>query len=106
MKHALGKHAFQEENFVDAALREVHEKAGADEVNDNHGYIKTYLYRLEMTPKDAPEWLDILADFRASIDKHVREEEGLIYPPFRQKMTAEQSRKLTLAMNREGFKLA
>lgn len=106
LKHALGKHAFQEENVIYPALREVHEEAEADELNDDHGYIKTYLYRLEMMPKDSPEWLNILADFRALLDKHVREEEDEIYPPFHQKMTAEQNRKLTLTMNKEGFKLA
>ncbi len=106
LKHALGKHAFQEENVIYPALREVHEEAEADELNDDHGYIKTYLYKLEITPKDSPEWLGILAEFRTLIDKHVREEEDVIYPPFHQKMTEEQNRKLTLTMNKEGFKLA
>lgn len=106
LKHALGKHAFQEENVIYPALREVHEEAEADELNDDHGYIKTYMYRLEITPKDLPEWLSILAEFRTLLDKHVREEEDVIYPPFHQKMTAEQNRKLTLMLNKEGFKLA
>ena len=106
LKHALGKHAFQEENVIYPALREVHEEAEADELNDDHGYIKTYLYKLEITPKDSPEWLGILAEFRTLIDKHVREEEDVIYPPFHQKMTEEQNRKLTLMLNKEGFKLA
>ncbi len=106
LKHALGKHSFQEENVIYPALREVHEEAEADELNDDHGYIKTYLYKLETTPKDSPEWLSILAEFRTLLDKHVREEEDVIYPPFHQKMTEEQNRKLTLMLNKEGFKLA
>ncbi len=106
LKHALGKHAFQEENVIYPALREVHEQAEADELNDDHGYIKTYLYKLEITPKDSPEWLSIVAEFRGLLDKHIREEEDVIYPPFHQKMTAEQNRKLMLMMNKEGFKLA
>ena len=106
LKHALGKHALQEENVIYPALRGAHEETEADALNDDHGYIKTYLYQLEMTPRDSPEWLTILAEFRTLIDRHVREEEDEIYPPFRAAMSDADSKKLTLTMNKEGFKLA
>lgn len=106
LKHALSKHAFEEENTVYPALREVGSKESADKLNHDHGYIKTYLYELEMMNKDDPQWLTRVAEFRQLVERHVREEEDEIFPAFRARMSEDQNAKLTAAMNKEGFKLA
>ena len=106
MKHALAKHALQEENVVYPALRDSGEIAGADQLNHEHGYVKQYLYELENTPKDSDTFLTILAKFRVDIEKHVREEEDVLYPALKMQLSEEANKQVTFAMNKEGFKLA
>ena len=106
LKHALGKHAFTEENVIYPLLREQGEVEEADKLNHEHGYVKDYLYRLETMPKDAPEFLSTVARFRADLEKHIREEEDEVFPSIHQKLGAEKNRAITLMANKEGFKLA
>src|SRR5690242_7160966 len=44
LKYALSKHALEEENVIYPALREANEAHDADELNSEHGYVKTFLY--------------------------------------------------------------
>jgi hemerythrin superfamily protein len=106
MKHALAKHALQEENVVYPALREHGQTDGADQLNHEHGYVKQHLYELENCPKNSDRFLQILSTFRAKIDAHVEEEETTLFPALKAKLDAAANKKLTLAMNKEGFKLA
>lgn len=106
LKHALGKHAFEEENVVYPALRDAGDKEAADKLNHDHGYVKQHLYDLEMMAKDDPSWLGKVAEFRMLVERHVREEEDEIYPRFRTKLSEEQNARITAAMNKEGFKIA
>lgn len=106
MKHALAKHALEEENAVYPALRDAGEIAGADELNSEHGYVKQYLYDLENMPNNSPEFLVKVAKFRTDIEEHMKEEEEALFPLLRSKLTPEQNKVLTQTMNKEGFKLA
>jgi hemerythrin superfamily protein len=106
LKYALTKHAHQEETVVYPALRQANSAHDADALNSEHGYVKTYLYELENMPKDSPEWLARVRDFRAMISEHMRMEEDEVFPAFRELMSADQNAKITAAMNREGFKMA
>lgn len=106
MKHALAKHALQEENAVYPALRDAGQAEDADQLNAEHGYVKQYLYELTNCPKDSERFLDIVRQFRAHIEKHVREEEDELFPALKAKLSAEQNATLTKAMNKEGLKLA
>lgn len=106
MKHALAKHALQEENAVYPALREAGQVGDADQLNGEHGYVKQYLYDLENMPKESPAFLAKLREFRAHIEKHVREEEDDIFPKLKAKLSPEKNKALTALMNKEGFKLA
>lgn len=106
MKHALAKHALQEENVIYPALREAGEVAGADELNAEHGYVKQYLYELENMPNNSDQFLVTVAKFRADIEDHMREEEQDLFPRVKAKLSAEKNKHLTAAMNKEGFKLA
>jgi hemerythrin superfamily protein len=106
LKHALGKHAFTEENVVYPALRDWGDKADADKLNHDHGYVKQYLYDLENLDNASPAFLDKVASFRADIEAHIREEEDSIFPPLHAGLGEAGNAKLTAAANKEGFKLA
>ena len=106
LKHALAKHALEEENAIYPALRESGEIEGADELNHEHGYVKQYLYELGNMEKSGPAFLVTLAKFRTDIEDHMREEEQVLFPALRAKLSPERNKQLSNAMNKEGFKLA
>lgn len=106
MKHALSKHALQEENAVYPALRDAGQTEAADGLNNDHGYVKQYLYELDNCPKNSDTFLAILGRFRVDLEKHVREEEDELFPTLKAQLSPEANKKLTMAMNKEGFKLA
>jgi hemerythrin superfamily protein len=106
IKHALAKHALEEENAVYPALRDAGQKEQADHLNHDHGYVKQYLYDLENMPKDSPAFLAKVAEFRSALEKHMTEEENTIFPRLKAKLSPEKNKALTMMMNKEGFKLA
>ncbi|AYJ87847.1 hemerythrin domain-containing protein [Sphingomonas paeninsulae] len=106
LKHALAKHALQEENAVYPALRDAGEVEAADHLNKDHGYVKQYLYELTNCPRDSERFLEIVRKFRVDLEKHVAEEENTLFPSLKAKLSEEANRALTKAMNKEGFKLA
>ena len=106
LKYALSKHAIEEEMVIYPALRQHGEEGDADELNADHGYVKTYLYELENKAKDDPQWLARVRDFRAMIEEHMREEENEVFPRLRARLSDDENAKLTAAMNKEGFKFA
>jgi len=106
LKHALGKHAAEEENVIYPALREADDAHDADALNAEHGYVKTFLYELEKMAKDGPDWIARVRDFRSMLEEHIQMEEKEAFPRLRRGMTAEQNASLTAAMNKEGFAMA
>jgi hemerythrin-like domain-containing protein len=106
LKHALMKHAVEEENVIYPALREVGQKDAADELTKEHGYVKQYLYELENTPTASPDWIAKVREFRAAIEEHMEEEELRLFPMLRAQLSDEKNKALTLSMNKEGFKVA
>jgi hemerythrin superfamily protein len=106
LKYMLTKHALQEENVIYPALRQANLVHDADALDSEHGYVKTYLYELETLPKNSPEWLARVRDFRAMIQEHMRMEETEVFPALRHAMTDEQNGRITAMMNKEGFKFA
>ena len=106
LKHALGKHAFMEENVVYPALREGGDAEDADELNHEHGYVKQYLYELTNLDKSSPMFLDKVAAFRKDIEKHIEEEEQDIFPAFHARLSDAKNKAITTAANKEAFKLA
>jgi hemerythrin superfamily protein len=106
LKHMLSKHAMEEENAVYPAMRDAGDAEGADHLNNDHGYVKQYLYDLGQMPKDSPAWIAKIRQFRADVEKHMREEEETLFPRLKAKLSAEKNKALTAAMNKEGLKLA
>jgi iron-sulfur cluster repair protein YtfE (RIC family) len=106
LKHALMKHAIEEENVIYPALRDAGQADAADGLNKDHGYVKQYLYTLENTPTASPEWIATVRKFRADIEQHMREEEDNLFPMLRATLSEARNKELTLMMNKEGFKVA
>ena len=106
LKYALTKHALEEENVIYPALRQANSAHDADTLESEHGYVKTYLYELENMPHDSEEWLARVRDFRAMIEEHMQMEENEVFPALKAQMSDDQNKKLTMMMNKEGFKFA
>ena len=106
LTHALGKHAFMEENVVYPALREWGDKADADKLNHDHGYVKQHLYELDSIEKDSAAFLAKIVDFRTDLEAHIAEEEQAIFPPLHAALGEAGNARITALANKEGFKLA
>jgi hemerythrin-like domain-containing protein len=106
LKHALGKHALEEENAIYPAMREQGMEAEADALNGEHGYVKQYLYELSDLLDDNPAFQQKLTKFRANIERHMKQEEQELFPRLRQALDDSATGRLTRRMNQEGLKLA
>ena len=106
LTHALDKHAHQEEMVVYPALREANMAVDADQLEGDHGYIKTFIYELKNMGPEAPNWLEKVREFRTLVSKHAHLEEEEIYPSFKKNLTDEQNAKVTGQVNADGFWMA
>jgi hemerythrin superfamily protein len=101
--HALDKHAHQEEMVVYPALREANEAGDADNLESEHGYIKTFIYQFNEMGPDAPDWLEKVREFRQLLSEHAHMEEEQVFPKFKKDMSEEQNAHITSLVNRDGF---
>ena len=106
LTHALDKHAHQEEMVVYPALREAGIRVEADQLEAEHGEVKTYLYKLQEMGPDAPNWLETVRDFRAAVSRHAHMEEEQVFPNFKRDLDEEQDARITSLVNRDGFWMA
>ena len=100
---ALDKHAHQEEMVVYPALREANEAGDADNLESEHGYIKTFIFQLSEMGPDAPNWLETVREFRQLVFQHAHMEEEEVFPRFKKAMDEEQNAHITSLVNRDGF---
>jgi len=103
LTHALDKHAHEEEMVVYPALREAGQATEADQLNGEHGYIKTFLYELGEMGPDASNWLEKVREFRALVAEHAKMEEEQVFPAFKRNLDEEQNAKITSLVNKDGF---
>lgn len=106
LAHKLDKHAYEEEAVVYPALREDNDTKQADDLDMEHGHIKTYVYELKQMATDAPEWLETVRNFRDLVVEHARMEEREVFPRFKQDLNEEQNAKITMMVNKAGFMMA
>ncbi len=106
LTHALDKHAHQEEMVVYPALREAGIRVEADQLETEHGEVKTYLYELQEMGADAPNWLEKVREFRSLISRHVHMEEEQVFPSFKEDLSEAQNDRITTLVNRDGFWMA
>jgi hemerythrin superfamily protein len=101
--HMLDKHAHEEEMVVYPALREAGQATEADQLNGEHGYMKTFLYDLGQMGPDAPNWLEKVREFRNLVAEHAKMEEEQVFPAFKRNLDEEQNAKITALVNKDGF---
>jgi hemerythrin superfamily protein len=104
--HALDKHAHEEEMVVYPALRQANDEVVADQLEVEHGHVKTFLFELEQMGVDAPNWLEKVREFRALVAEHAEMEEQQVFPRFKQGLDEEQNAKITTMVNKDGFWMA
>ena len=103
LTHALDKHAHEEEMVVYPALRDADQTVEADQLNSEHGYIKTFLYDLGQMGPEAPDWLEKVREFRGLVAEHAKMEEEQVFPAFKRSLDEEQNAKITALVNKDGF---
>jgi hemerythrin superfamily protein len=85
------------------ALRDAGQAVEADQLNGEHGYIKTFLYELGQMESDSSTWLEKVREFRSLVAEHARMEEQQVFPTFKRNLSEEQNAKITALMNKDGF---
>jgi len=106
LSHALDKHAHQEEMVVYPALREAGIEVEADQLEQEHGQVKTYLYELNEMGPSASNWLETVREFRVVVSRHAHMEEEEVFPAFKQDLNDQQNARITSLVNRDGFWMA
>jgi hemerythrin superfamily protein len=102
LTHALDKHAHQEEMVVYPALRDANESVSADQLEGEHGYIKTFIYELNEMGPDSSNWLEKVREFRSLVSRHAHMEEEEVFPSFKQALDENQNARITSLVNRDG----
>jgi hemerythrin superfamily protein len=103
LQHALGKHAFEEENVVYPAMRDHGQVEEADRLVHDHGYVKQYLFDLSELSPGNPEWIKKVRAFRSELEAHIRIEEEELFPRLREALGDEGNAHVTAVMNKAGF---
>ena len=104
--HALDKHAYAEEHVVYPCLRENNDASIAELLEKEHGEVKTFLHRLANMPKDSPEWLGVVSEFRTSVAHHAAMEEHEVFPQLRAQIDEAMDKRITKEVNKAGFMMA
>ena len=104
--YALAKHQFEEEHVVYPTLLEDGPAETPKHLDAEHFEMKSFVHALIAMPKDDPQWLKKAQALRRLIKAHVREEEEIVFPRLRDRLSAAQSQALTRALHRAGLKLA
>jgi hemerythrin superfamily protein len=102
LKQTLTRHGVAEENVVYPAVRQ-QSLTGIDALQavKEHADIKSYLYTLEMTPKNEQAWTDQLRKLQGEVNDHVQNEEKDMFPSLRSKLSPEQVTVMTQMVVRE-----
>ena len=104
--HALDKHAYAEEHVVYPCLRENNDESVAELLETEHGEVKTFLHRLSHMPKDSPEWLGLVRQFRDAVAAHAKMEEEEVFPQLRASIDEAMDKRITKEVNKAGFMMA
>jgi hemerythrin superfamily protein len=106
LAHKLDKHAYEEENVIYPALRDDNDMIEADQLDTEHGHVKTMIFDLKQMESDSPLWLETVRKLRDALDEHIRMEEERVLPKLKQDLDEEQNANLTMMVNTAGFMMA
>jgi iron-sulfur cluster repair protein YtfE (RIC family) len=106
LTHMITKHAMQEEHVVYPMLRRGEETEAVNSLHGDHGEVKAMLYEMAEMDKASPAFSETLERLRDALEDHMREEEDILFPALRNRLTDDENHKLTRTMNMAGLKLA
>jgi hemerythrin superfamily protein len=106
LAHKLDKHSYEEETVIYPALRDDNDVQQADELDKEHGHVKTFIFELKQMETDDPNWIGKIRDLRDALLQHMRMEEDQIIPNLRKDLDEETNSKLTMMVNKAGFMMA
>lgn len=104
--HKLDKHSYAEETVVYPALRDDNEFQLADELDKEHGHVKTFLFELKQMKTDDPNWIGKVRNLREALSQHIRIEEEQVIPRLQQDLDEEKNATITTMVNKAGFMMA
>ena len=106
LAHKLDKHSYEEETVIYPALREDDNVVQADQLDTEHGHVKTFMFELKQMEADSSEWLEKVRELRDSLIRHMQMEEQEVFPSLKSDIDEERSGKLTMMVNKAGFMMA
>ena len=104
--HKLDKHSYEEETVIYPALRDDNDMVEADQLDTEHGHVKTRMFELKQMETDAPNWLEKIRELRDMLNEHMDMEEQQVFPSLKSDLDEEMNAKLTTMVNKAGFMMA
>jgi len=104
--HKLDKHSYEEETVVYPALRENNDVVEADQLDTEHGHVKTFMFELKQMDADAPNWLEKVRELRDALVEHMQMEEQRVFPSLKRDLDDETDARITAMVNKAGFMMA
>ena len=102
---ALTRHAVEEENVIYPAMRRAGMDGQVDALFEDHARMKTLLDELrELSPEDA-SWTRRARALKKLVYRHVRKEEGELFPRLKDQMADAGRERLTKLVRREGARV-
>ena len=91
LKQELDLHAHVEETILYPALKQASETRSITlEAYEEHQEVKDLLAEIEQTPVGDEEWDALVAELKESVEHHVEEEEGEMFPQAREVLSQAQ----------------
>lgn len=106
LAHKLDKHSYEEETVIYPALRDDDNVVQADQLDTEHGHVKTFLFELKQMDADSSEWLEKVRELRDSLLRHMKMEEQEVFPSLKGDIDEQRNSKLTMMVNKAGFMMA
>ncbi len=106
LKQMISKHAIEEENVIYPMLRRDDESGAVPDLHKDHGEVKAILFELTQMDKGDPGFGTLLQRLRNALEEHMREEEEVLFPALRARLSEAENRKLTRTMNMAGVMVA
>jgi hemerythrin superfamily protein len=104
--YALAKHQFEEEHVIYPALRQGGRAETPKHLAAEHFDMKHLMHSLSEMDRNDPRWMPTLRELHKLVAEHVREEEEIVFPALRARLSKAENAHLSRAMHREGLKLA
>ena len=106
LAHKLDKHSYEEETVIYPALRHDDDVVQADQLDTEHGHVKTFIFELKQMEADSSEWIEKIRELRDSLNQHMEMEEREVFPSLKRDAGEDRNSKLTMMVNKAGFMMA